>query len=542
MVLRWALSLALLAAVLILPVALRAESQGLGADLYLHGTSSEGRPVQAHRDKENVIQGKEAACVNCHRRSGLGGQEGRVFIPPVAGPYLFHLKVDAADEAALPYVESFRPNRPAYDEATLARAIRNGVGADGRELSYLMPRYEMSDTELATLTGYLKNLGYGRVPGVEDAVLHFATIVTPDADPRKREAFLAVINEFFSEKNAHTRALGPRVRSNRVMMARVNRAWKLHLWELSGPRDTWEAQLAKRMHAEPVFAVLSGLGGKDWGPIQRFCDERKLPCLFPNVDAPDAGSNNGYSLYFSEGVLLEAGLIARDLERRLPGAKALRVVQVYRAGSAGDAAAGALSTALKGSGVTVDTRAIEPGGAPADVSKAVGAVGEADVLVLWLAPDDLAALGPATRAVAVYASAVMGGADNPPIPAEWRAGTRFAYPYDTPERRRVPVDFALGWFRIRKIPVVEQRIQADTLLACGLLAESLEHMVDAFFRDYLIEKLEGMIGRRTLTGYYRHLSLGPGQRIASKGGYIVRFGDKEKSKGQLIADSEWVVP
>jgi hypothetical protein len=42
------------------------------------------------------------------------------------------------------------------------------------------------------------------------------------------------------------------------------------------------------------------------------------------------------------------------------------------------------------------------------------------------------------------------------------------------------------------------------------------------------------------TTLYPHLSLGPEQRFASKGGYIVRFADA--SGDRLIGESGWIVP
>jgi len=44
-----------------------------------------------------------------------------------------------------------------------------------------MPRFALSDEDMAALVEYLKKLSVRRVPGVTDTVLHFATIVTPDA-------------------------------------------------------------------------------------------------------------------------------------------------------------------------------------------------------------------------------------------------------------------------------------------------------------------------------------------------------------------------
>jgi hypothetical protein len=88
--------------------------------------------------------------------------------------------------------------------------------------------------------------------------------------------------------------------------------------------------------------------------------------------------------------------------------------------------------------------------------------------------------------------------------------------------------------------VVAEQVQADTFLACGLLAETLKHMVDTFVPDYLVERMEDSIDHRIVTGYYPRLSLGSGQRFASKGGYIVHFADSGGTK--LVADGIWIVP
>jgi hypothetical protein len=137
-------------------------------------------------------------------------------------------------------------------------------------------------------------------------------------------------------------------------------------------------------------------------------------------------------------------------------------------------------------------------------------------------------------------SGLMGGLERSPLPSSWRDRTRLAYPFDLPQRRVVRVDYPLGWFRIRHIPVVAEQVQADTYLACGLLAEALSHMVDTFVRPYLIEQLQSMIEHRVVTGYYPHLTLASNQHFASKGGYVVRFDASQGTK--IVADSDWIVP
>ncbi len=162
-------------------------------------------------------------------------------------------------------------------------------------------------------------------------------------------------------------------------------------------------------------------------------------------------------------------------------------------------------------------------------------------LVLWLRPADLAALGdvppgPAT----VYVSGLMGGLEDSPLPSRWREHALMTFPFDLPDRRGVRLDYPLGWFTFKHIPVVAQQVQADTYLACTLLTDVLNRMADNFARPYLIEQLQDLLEHRLITGYYPHLSLATNQRFASKGGYVVRFRDPAGTA--LVAQGDWTVP
>jgi hypothetical protein len=207
----------------------------------------------------------------------------------------------------------------------------------------------------------------------------------------------------------------------------------------------------------------------------------------------------------------------------------------------GEQAAQETTRALKESGLVSVDRRLKTGANKADLLGAVRDAGPGDALMLWLRPKDLAALPSApVGASNIAISGVMGGLDDAPLPPAWRAVARMAYPVDLPERRRIRLDYPLGWFHIRQIPLVAPKVQADTYMACGLLAETLSHMTDTFVRDYLVERLESMVEHRVITGYYPRLSLAPRQRFASKGGYMVHFADPPGAR--VIADSDWIVP
>jgi len=530
-----------LALSLLMNCALSAASSGPspGESLYRRGQLLSGEPVQALRQGGATVRGADAACVNCHRRSGLGSSEGKITIPPVAGPYLFTPRGKSLERLGVPFVDTARINHEAYTDESLARAIRDGVDAKGRLLNSLMPRYAIDEATMSSLIEYLKDLKTAPAPGATSTVLHFATIITPDADPVKRRGVLAVMNQYFVDKNnAAARTKAPTLYSSHATMFRVERLWQLHVWELTGAPRTWETQLRAHLAAEPVFAVISGLGGSDWGPVERFCEEQGLPCLFPNVEAPVGDDATFYTVYFSRGVLLEAQLIARELAAAGGGG---RVVQVFRAGDVGEAAARALEAARAGSGRQVVNHALKAHGPPQELARALREAGAADALVLWLRPADLGALEhlkvPTPR---VWISGEMGGLERAPLPPDWRTQARMAYPVDLPGQRVVRVDYALSWFRMRKVPLLAEPVQADTYLALGLMSETLNHMADAFVRDYLIERIEMALDHRVLTGYYPRLSLAPGQRFASKGGYIVRFTDPQGSRVTPLG--EWITP
>ncbi len=511
----------------------------VGEAIYRRGILPSGQPITAKREPDLQISGGDAACSNCHRRSGLGELEGHIRIPPVTGAALFRPRVHDGNVGAPPNSDAAYSRRDAYSKEALARAIREGVAVDGSQLNYLMPHYSLADADMASLIGYLKGLTRFKSPGVNAGVLHLATIVTPDADPVKRRAMLDVLDHYFADTNAAALAGGLHSRSPQGAMSMPNYRWQLHIWELTGPASAWDQQLRTHLEHEPVLAVISGVGGKTWAPIHRFCEQAGLPCLFPNVDLPVVAEHDFYSLYFSRGVLLEADLIAHAItgDKRLPAAH--RVVQIYRRDDIGQQAANALRGGV--AGVDLVDRPLRTGNGKQQLAAALRDIGSRDVVVLWLRPQDLALLAalPSVHS-RVFISGLMGGLDQSPVPAASRGVAVMVYAFDLPDHRVIQTDYPLGWFRINHIPVIDQRVQTDTWLACVLLSETLSHMSDSFVRDYLVERLEGMLDHQMLTGYYPRLSLAPNQRFASKGGYLVKFA--EPSGSRLVAESEWIVP
>jgi hypothetical protein len=258
--------------------------------------------------------------------------------------------------------------------------------------------------------------------------------------------------------------------------------WQLNVWELAGAPASWEAQLDERLKQEPVFAVISGLGGKTWEPVHRFCERSGVPCLFPNVDLPVVADHDFYEIYFSKGVLLEAQLIAERLRTLAdssaggqPGPR--RLIQVYRRGDIGENAAAELRRVLGANAPENLDQVIEPEADPARVQGAIEDIRPDDALVLWLRPADIGALPEQPpAAAAVFISGLLGGLERAPLPAGWRAVARMTYPFALPDERRASTDFALGWMQFNKIPVVDPLTQSNTYVACMVTAEAIRIM------------------------------------------------------------------
>lgn len=516
-----------------------------GEMVFRQGMLPSGALLRGNREPGVFVEGESAACINCHRRSGLGSFAGQIAIPPIIGKYLFRSADETAADMGAPHVMIGavidKHSTESYTDATVARAIREGVGRGGHKLNYLMPRFELDDAAMASLIAYLKKLSSSPVPGVSDDTLHFATIITPDADPIARQGMLDVINHFVEDKNSFIRGGNRPMKNSKGFMYRVTRRWQLHVWELSGPPETWERQLQERLAAEPVFAVISGLGGKTWEPIHRFCGRENIPCLFPNVDDPVVNEQDFYSIYFSKGVTLEAQLIARQLLGGQAQSKPQRLVQIFRQGDIGERGAKEIQVEFESARINVVNRVLKENGSGEELKLALKDIKDDDVLLLWMRQGDLSLLPvEAVGSKAIYTSGLMGGLESARMPDAWRKIVHMTYPLDLPEQRKVRMNYPLGWLKIKHIPIVAERVQSDTYLALGILSETMMGMLDSFERDYLVERIEDMLSRRLITGYYPRLGLAPKQRFASKGGYIVHFGGDVGTK--VVAEGDWMVP
>lgn len=506
-----------------------------GQRIYREGVLSSGAPMTGVAQSGVPRRGADAACAACHRRSGFGTAEGSVVVRPIPGADLYQTRVAPATTPRIAQ-QLGKPVRPAYDDDSLARAIRRGIDVTGQAMSDVMPRYQLNDTDMAALIAYLKTLHAESAPGVTDEAIHLATVIQPGVPAAKRQAMLDVLQAFVHDKNAGVRSEERRRSAGAMRMYRAYRKWTLHVWELSGPPAAWGAQLDANYRNQPVFALVSGIGPGTWQPIHEFSERHRIPCVLPLTSLPVLMDEaRFYTIYFSRGISLEADALALHLGSPR---QARKIVQVYRqdGDGAGAVAAARFRAALGGAASQLEDRPIT--GAPtAPFWRGLASLDHTD-FVLWLRTPDLS-------------EADLAGSQSKPMPTAYLsaslldgpqkiggAQTLLTYPWEMPAERAPRVARAQQWLRARALASPEEEVQIDSYFAITMVGEALMHLMDSFSREYFVERIEHGVTTTLMPSFFPHLSLGPDQRFASRGVYIAR-GDDD---GELKAVSPLIVP
>lgn len=521
----------------------------LGERMYREGILPSGEPMQALVSGDVPVVGTSFSCVSCHLRGGLGSWEGGIVTlaasaARLAQPRYWKFPNLSLEERAELKLQN-PPARPAYTDKTLAHVLRTGLDPGGRELHYVMPRYDLKDQDMAILTHYLHSLSAKVSPGVDGLTIHFATVITDEVSPADQQAMLVPLNNYVARHNVFASGFGNRmyltVGGNE--MSGSYRKLALSVWHLKGAPDTWDQQLSDYLAKEPVFALLGGISYGDWRPIHTFCESRKLPCLFPITDFPVISDTDWYTQYFSKGYYQEGQAAARFLHGQDDAAAARRILQITQDGAEGrDLSAGFRETWQElGQG---DVKEVRLGKGETLTPASLGALLQAEkptAVLVWTGPGSFDAIeglaDQPDRPGFVFLSSRLLGAKVLGLPEKARAFTWFTYPYRDPREEPNVSNFAdslLAGFTDRH---PETRISTRAYSMIQVLRQGLMDMNRNFYRDNFMDRIS-MQRDQVLPDYLR-LSFGPGQRYASKGCYIMQLSSGPEPN--LVRKSEWVI-
>ena len=525
----------------------------IGQALYREGVAPDGAKLRARTAAGTVLEGQPVACARCHRRSGQGSTEGSVYVPPITAEILFNpRRFDRAELIRERYMEPQDPvyrarihsprSRAAYDRERLRRLLEHGVDPSGRELPAAMPRYRLAPTALDALIKYLRTLGERDSPGVDETFLHLATVTTEATPDRIRGPMLKVMREYLEWRNRDIMRItgigdySPYYKDDFTSSLRI---WSLEEWRLQGPPETWAEQLQAFHEQQPALALVGG-HAEPWAPLQAFCEATETVCLYPFVELPGPVDTAHFSVYYSRGLGLEAEVAGAWLAG--DGDTPPTVAQLYRPEAYGRVPARALRRALtrRGIALAVDREL----GADESMNKALTTLrrGHADLthIAVWPGMGESAAVVPPQPAgdgplLLLPSHAFDSWSESERDSASSRV--RIVYRYQPPGTRYHRMFKVNQWMGMRGIEVRNRRLQFNTWFALELLRVSLKTMLDNYQPEYLLERVEHETEAEMNVGFYPRLRLGPGQRIASKGAYILAPGPDGFEPA-----SDWIVP
>jgi mono/diheme cytochrome c family protein len=124
----------------------------IGQQIYYTGTDAQG-PIPfsiAGGGMMGFGMVNGLTCAGCHGPDGRGGRVGTMYTTLTVPDIRYSTLTSSHTESGTVV--------PGWTDADIARAVRDGVDPSGQPLLAPMPRWNMSDTDMTDLIGYLKEL------------------------------------------------------------------------------------------------------------------------------------------------------------------------------------------------------------------------------------------------------------------------------------------------------------------------------------------------------------------------------------------------
>jgi hypothetical protein len=518
----------------------------LGERMYREGLLPSGEPMRAIVKGDIEVEGSAFSCESCHMRSGLGSFEGLVTTPPTNAMRIFKPRKKYYKGIEIKYNEPTE-SRGEYTDESLAILIGSGVDPSGKAVNDVMPYYLLEAEDMATLIAYLRTLSAEFSPGVTDTTLHFATVVSEDVPAAERTEMVDALETYIDFKNRlrEDYRRNATARDRMMALAMVGskevepRTLTLSQWVLRGPPETWRAQLEEYDRTDPAFALLGGIVTGEWRPIHEFCEDNRIPCIFPNTDLPVVSDGDWYTLYLSKGYYQEGEAVARYLHRSDAAAKGRPILQIVRDTREGRALAAGFETTWLALGHEPPTTVPLAAGqalTPEALRRSTSG-GKPAAIALWDSgtPESLSTLAgfvDGNTPGMLFVSARYLGESLWSLPDHLREAVSIAYPYRLPQEKIVSPMGDLMQFR-----VPDSRIAKHAYALVEVLKMAVMQIKGNYHRDYLLDAISMSMDQTV--PLYERLSFGPGQRYASKGCGIVQL--SRGAKPELVRKSESVI-
>jgi ABC-type branched-subunit amino acid transport system substrate-binding protein len=490
------------------------EQERAGKRIYVEGESPSGRALRAIIAGGTTVAASVVPCASCHGADGLGRAEGGLSPPELIWPELMKSYGHAHENGR---------RHPGFDERSLARAITSGVDSGGNALDGVMPRYAISQQDLASLIAYLKILEHEEDDGVSASRIRIATVLPLDGPPAEvgraiRDTLQEQVDEINGRGGIHGR--------------------KLELAVLpSGGAEARPLEEARQLLArDPAFALVSGLTPGAEQELSSLAEKSKLPLVGPFAPfALRADEGARFTFQLVGGMRDQSLALAQWAAREIPSGR-IAVLHPADAGSA--EVARAVLQRLRSRGCP-GARRVEyrRGQESALVSRLRARKTDA---VIFLGEDgELAAFaGEAARlgwAPFILAPGALSARASAAAPRLLEGKILLAYPArPAAESHRKLEVFATAGPRAGTRDR-HAAARAFARAAAAILAEALRQTGRHLTREALVESLEKLHDFNA--GLGPPLAYGPARRVGARGAYVVAV---DLARGTVRPVSGWI--
>lgn len=474
-----------------------------GQRIFLRGESPSGARLDARLGMGGLeLSGAAVACGNCHGEDGRGRAEGG--ITPANIQWSELVKVYGHQHAN-------GRRHAAFDEASLRRAVMDGIDPDGNRLDGAMPRYAMSAKDFAALAAYLRKLESLLDPGLGDEVVRIGTLLPLSGRLAPLgESLRALWTAYFAALNQRGGIHGRR----------------LELVVEPLPADPAQARVRARdwLAGGSVFAVLAPVSAGIETELSAAASQAQLPVVGPLTLFPeDEQASNPYVFHLLPGIAELAQVLAQHAARELQLAP--RPIALWHPDTAGGrATARAVEAGLRRAGWKAPLPVVIPARGASHEALAAGLKERQVAAVLVLgAGADLAALAGAAARIGWTPQLLVPGPLAPrdivTLPAAFRDRITLAYPSSPGDQRgealREYAALTQGQAQPRAYPAAQLAAYSAGLL----LVEGLKRTGRDLSRRKLVATLETVQGFDT--GLLPQLSYNADRRIGAMGAYLV---------------------
>jgi ABC-type branched-subunit amino acid transport system substrate-binding protein len=416
---------------------------------------------------------------------------------------------------------------PAYTPRALELAITRGIDPAGNKLQTVMPRYVLSQEDLADLVLFLERLGKYAEPGIGENKITIGTVVpSKGALAEMGQVTTTVIKAFFDELNSQGGI--------------YNRRLELKVVETAETPDGTRANVERLINDEQVFAMTGAFIAGIEKEITALMAEKEVPLIGPISLYPLTGFPlNRHVFYLLPGVEEQACALIEFI-RQNSRFDSKSIVFAYPRNDLNTRIGAALNERSKKNGLSsTQTFAYESG--RFDATALARQFQQARHEIVFLTAGNAEVLSFLKEAAAlewypfVFLPGTVGALDLFQAPPGFHGKVFISFPTSATDHTEAGLKDFRALASKYNFPAQHRVAQISAYTAVKILVEALKRAGKNLNREDLIKALEGLY--EYSTGLTPAITYGPNRRIGAMGAHVLTV-DLEKK--QLLSASGWI--